>query len=387
MIKVLHITPWYAPAWSSGGTAVAATNLCEALVKLDCDVTVFTTLDSGGGNFLAKNSFNKIRKGVKVFYFNCGIFKSRFRSAALSLEMFIKIFNNANSFDLIHIHSTRHIYGIATLIICKIINKPYIVTPHGSLMKYWMNEIGYPFFKKLYSKLIDKYVLRNASKIHFLCKYEYESSKKFSFNNNFFLLPNGIKIIEEPIQNEKNENHLKLLSVARIHPQKNLLELIKAVSLFKKDEVSLDIFGSVYDKDYYKLCISYINKNCKKKIRLKKPLPKKEILKIYKNYDLFCMPSIVEGISMALIEAASNGLPALITRGVANYKEILFDKSGILTKRDYQDIYKNILEIYQNREKLIEMKKNAYLSSQKRYDISKVSKELLKTYKTIYFKN
>ena len=141
MIKVLHITPWYAPAWSSGGTAVASANLCESLAKLNCNITVYTTLDAGGGKFLSKKFFHEIRNGVKVFYFNCGIFRSSFRSAALSLGMIIKIFSQAHNFDLIHIHSTRHIYGIVTLIICKILNKPYIVTPHGSLMKYWMNDI------------------------------------------------------------------------------------------------------------------------------------------------------------------------------------------------------------------------------------------------------
>ena len=229
--------------------------------------------------------------------------------------------------------------------------------------------------------------MKNAYQIHFLCKREFELSRNFSFNKNHFLLPNGIQINKRVNIKEEIKSQLRLLSVARIHPQKNLLELIKAVSMFKKEDIRLDIFGSIDDKNYFKLCNDFINKYSKDRIIINSPVSKKEILEIYKDYDLFCMPSLVEGISMALIEAASNGLPALITKGVANYKEILMDNAGILTKKDHKDIYKFLQKIYKNRHLLKKMKENAYLSAKNRYEINQISAKLLKKYNDICSNN
>ena len=122
-MKILHITPWYAPAWAAGGTAVSVTNFCEGLANINSDVTVFTTLDSGEKKPLSKNSFFELRNKVKVYYFKCGILGSSFRGAALSIEMALAIFKNFRKFDIIHLHSTRNLYGFIVLIACKLNKK------------------------------------------------------------------------------------------------------------------------------------------------------------------------------------------------------------------------------------------------------------------------
>ena len=45
MIKVLHFTPYYAPAWSKGGVAIASKNLCEKLSTQGYQITDFTKLN------------------------------------------------------------------------------------------------------------------------------------------------------------------------------------------------------------------------------------------------------------------------------------------------------------------------------------------------------
>ena len=46
-MKVLHVTPFYEPAWAYGGMARAAAALCRALVRRGHEVTVITTLLDG----------------------------------------------------------------------------------------------------------------------------------------------------------------------------------------------------------------------------------------------------------------------------------------------------------------------------------------------------
>lgn len=114
--------------------------------------------------------------GVKVYYFNSSLFGIPFRSACFSISLIIKLFLSVKDFDLYHIHSTRNIYGLFIFLICKFYKKPYVITPHATLMEYWMKFIGYPRLKLIYSKIIEKQILKNASRLHFLTKYEQISS-------------------------------------------------------------------------------------------------------------------------------------------------------------------------------------------------------------------
>ena len=51
-MKILHVTPWYEPAWSTGGTAISASNICRAQANLGHEVTVFTTTEAGNEKVL-----------------------------------------------------------------------------------------------------------------------------------------------------------------------------------------------------------------------------------------------------------------------------------------------------------------------------------------------
>jgi len=383
-MKLLHITPWYAPAWASGGTAVAATSLCEGLVELGCDVTVFTTVDAGADNALSDKTFYDLRNGVQVTYFSGGLFGLPFRRAALSFSMCFSIVKLIKKFDLVHIHSTRHIYGFLAMLMCKRHSIPYIVTPHASIMDYWMNEIGYPWLKKFYSALIDRKVLNSAAAIHYLTQFEADTSFSQARNNNFFILANGIdmKSISRP-NSSRCRKTLKLLSVGRIHPQKNTLELVKAVCSLKEFEIQLDLIGSIYEKEYFKKCMSEVEKTGAANVNFVGTLPIDEVLERYQHYDILCMPSVVEGVSMALIEAASRGLPALITKGVGNHQEVIADKAGLLTGLDADSIAEELTQILKNRASLDTLSFNAYISATKRYNIEIVCQELLAQYSNI----
>lgn len=387
-MKLLHITPWYAPAWATGGTAVAATSLCEGLVELDCDVTVYTTVDAGEYNSLSDKTFYDLRNGVQVTYFSGGFFGLPFRRAALSFSMCFSIIRKIKEFDLIHIHSTRHIYGFFTMIMCKWHNIPYVVTPHASIMDYWMNEIGYPWLKKFYSLLVDRHVLKSASSIHYLTQFEADTSYSQARNNNFFVLANGIDMKRiNKANNLRCSNTLKLLSVGRIHPQKNTLELVKAVCSLKKYDLKLDLIGSIDDREYFKKCISEVEKTGATNVNFVGTLPIEEVIDRYQHYDIFCMPSVVEGVSMALIEAASRGLPALITEGVGNHQEVMADEAGLLTDFDSESIAKNLTKILEDRSLLDSMSLNAYSSAAKRYNIDVICEKLLVHYSTILESN
>ena len=381
-MKVLHISPWYAPAWASGGTAVAATNLCEELSKQGIDISVFTTTDMGGEKKISESTIHEERRGVSVTYFSCGIFGSTKRQAALSWELCIAIIKNTRKFDLVHIHSTRHIYGLAASYACRRANVPYIITPHASLMDFWVTSVGTSFFKKPYLKLIEKIVLSNANSLHYLSDFERSSSRKWSYNSSSVVIPNGIHSTEFEIDSTINRTKkpIKLIHVGRVHPQKNTLAMIQAVGEFPASDVLLDIVGAVGDESFYKECTSFIDSNNVKNIRFLGFKPFDDVQKLYMSYDLFCMPSLCEGVSMALIEAASWGLPCLVSNQVGNHVEIAEDNAGLICETRVDSIIANLNRLLEDEKLLPLLKKGALDSSRKRYSLVKNVSSLKREY-------
>src|SRR5690606_2797814 len=115
------------------------------------------------------------------------------------------------------------------------------------------------------------------------------------------------------INRTKEELPFNLLYVGRFTKGKNLINLIKAVELLNKvrHTVSLTLVGgggnneqNVISKAKQTAHVYYIGE-------IK---DKRELLNIYKNHDIFVMPSKGETFGLVYVEALLQGLPILYTQ-------------------------------------------------------------------------
>src|SRR5881296_3455913 len=98
-MRILHVAPFYAPAWAFGGMARAATGLCRALVRRGHDVTVVTSLVGDAPR-------EEQRDGVRVLRWpGPQILLRRLAPAAMGLGRYLDA--EAPSFDLAHLHGHR----------------------------------------------------------------------------------------------------------------------------------------------------------------------------------------------------------------------------------------------------------------------------------------
>lgn len=390
-MKLLVIVPWYEPAWGAGGTATAVSSLNRELIKLGINITVLTTDDAGGGKFL-DIEINKEYNcgGVKVYYYPCNFFiktKKAFYSSGLVKKIKIEVPKH----DLIHIHGTRHAFSFITAYYAKKYSKKFIVTPHASLMQWWMDEIGNVFLKKLYMKYIESYTISNASAIHFLTSEEKFQSRRYIYGAKSFIVSNGIELndykinfeIRNQLRKKYNVNDKNvLLFLGRIHPQKNIHLVVEAMSMLKN--TVFFIVGTLSDKNYYNKILALIKKNnLDDKVFFIPPVTKEEVKYWYWTSDFFISPSVVEGVSMSIIESLASSLPVIVSKNVANYREIEEDKCGLIVETKVASITKSLLKLENSKTENKFYANNSEISAIKRYDIKIVAKNIKENYTRI----
>ena len=85
--------------------------------------------------------------------------------------------------------------------------------------------------------------------------------------------------------------------------------------------------------------------------------------KLYQAFDVFCLPSLYEGLGMVLIEAQCSGLPSLCSTevpSIAKVTENLFFEKLTESSKSWQIKIKIILENKKRNNYIEEIKKHGY---------------------------
>jgi len=198
------------------------------------------------------------------------------------------------------------------------------------------------------------------------------------------IIPNGIdgfwlrnKNYSKKMPNNKT---LKLLYVGTISKRKNLITTVKTAQLLREIgyDAILTVVGEIIDRAIFNQIkdlpyVNYIN-----------PMPKENLIKIYRENDIFIMPSITETFGLVYAEAMSQGLPIIYTKGQG------FDgqfEDGVVGYSvncyDAQDIANKVISIL---DKYEECSRNCIELCNK-FDWDKIATTYTKVYKDILNKN
>jgi glycosyltransferase involved in cell wall biosynthesis len=294
-----------------------------------------------------------------------------------------KILNNLingfdiKKFDILHAHSLFS-NGYIAMKIKEKYGIPYIVAVRDTDVN--------TFFKKLiYLRSLGNKILLEAENIVFLSKpYRDHLIKRYVKVENqdiilkkSYVIPNGIDKFW--LENKgfsktlRNKNEIKLLYVGSICKRKNILTTIKAIDILKQKgyNIRFTIVGKVVDGAIY---------NEIQKFDFVKYLPPKqkdELLTIYKENDIYVMPSITETFGLVYPEAMSQGLPVIYSRGQGFDGQFEDGEVGFAVNCfDSNEIAERIIDINENYNKI----SNCCIRLVDKFDWVNISKK----YKTLY---
>jgi len=142
----------------------------------------------------------------------------------------------------------------------------------------------------------------------------------------------------------------------------------------------VDFVGDGDEKEeYIKLAK---DKNVYEQVIFSSYVPRKKMPRKYQDADVFVLPSYNEGMSNALLEAMSCGLPVVVTN-VGGTEELVDKTNGfVFSPGNVEELVKILKELYFNKEKLEELGKNSRKKAEQ-FNWNNIANKYLELFNTI----
>ena len=117
--------------------------------------------------------------------------------------------------------------------------------------------------------------------------------------------------LQQKLEEKKDSKPIQILFLARLEREKGIFEMIEAFQELHKTmkNIKLTIAGDGQDfKEVKKLVEAYNN------IHVVGEVEGEEKIKLFKQSDIYCLPSYSEGLPISVLEAISFGLPVVTTK-------------------------------------------------------------------------
>lgn len=246
----------------------------------------------------------------------------------------------------------RSMYTIVMNALCKWYNVPTILY---NLSPVWDKPKKMDLAHKIVWKLTPKYRITPTN----LVGIDFEGLVKdeYGYWAPFLMEP---QIAPEEKKYFKNDK-INVFCIGKYQERKNLQMMIEVVEeLLPKYDLHLTIAGEVsnhFHEEYYERVTKYVREHCLEEyVTFFVNISREQVFNIYKESDVYVVPSTGEPASITVIEAMSCSVPAIsgTDNGTASY--IDFGKTGyVFEDNDKADLREKLEKIICNKDNILEM--------------------------------
>lgn len=311
-MRVLHITPAFFPATYWGGPIYSVYGLCSALAKLpDVTLRVLTT-DSAGpdrSESVEVTSFPMYYpEGYEVF------FCRRWWAASVSPGMILRLWSMIRWADVVHLTAVYSPPTIPTLLICRVLGKPVVWSPRGSLQR-WEGATRLSL-KRAWEWNSNVLINRQSCVLHVTSEQEATDSRTRIPDADIIHIPNGVDIPEAlPARSWLPDGKLRLLYLGRLHPIKGLENLLRALKALEDETISLAICGSGDEAYSRSLQLLVREFGLERRVSFQGHVTGEKKMKTFMQADVCVVPSFTENFGMVTAEALAHGVPVIASKG------------------------------------------------------------------------
>ena len=196
------------------------------------------------------------------------------------------------------------------------------------------------------------------------------------------VIPNGVELDRFfPAETSEKSKVLRLLTVGRLSVTKRIEMLIDAVEILHRTACKLHLTvvgGGQMEKQFRNIVTE---RELRDVIKITGRMDSKKMSEVYRQNDIFISASMQEGMSNAMLEAMSSGLPIVTTRceGLAE----LIDGNGLIVEQDnVEEIAKAVKRLADNPELYKQMSTAARKQAEK-FDWANVAQSYIEKYRKI----
>jgi glycosyltransferase involved in cell wall biosynthesis len=358
----------------TGGVEARCYNIAKRLAK-KFNITLITSWRTDQKREDTFYGIKVIRVGGYHAYSNYAGFLSRFRFAQAA----IKTGAAMKDIDLVEGYNFTTYYPAYA--IAKKLRRPVIVTYHETWTGEWIKNKGlltgipYELFERFLLRLkFDKYIcVSNFTKERLI--------QRGIPDKKTVVIPNGIDVGECRKASAKKYNHPTICYVGRLTETKKVDILIRAIQLIKNQipDIQCKIIGKGPRQSFLKRLardlklsrnvefLGFIENN-------------KDVMKVIKSSHVLCLPSILEGFGMVIVEAMALGIP-YVCADIPPLVETTRNGNGglLFIPGNPTDLSKKIIQLINNKE-LYTKKQKEEKKTVKYYDWDNLSSETEKIY-------
>lgn len=287
-MRLLHVAPFFEPAWERGGMARAATGLARALAARGHQVTVVTTRSAGAPAEEAED-------GVRVLRWSVPAILERHLMPWVP-GMVPHLLALAQDADLAHVHGHRSGLAAAAAKAFTLAGVPFVLQPHGTYPTHGQRVVA----KAVYDRLVgDRLVARAAALV------AVSEAEACDLPRPAAIVPNGV--VMPRASGPKARPGQRLLFVGSDRPQKRGLRLVELMAALP--EAWLEVVGpvgAVFRSAFAPMA---------ERVTWCGVLAPAELAAAYGRADLVVHPALGEAFGLVPFEAALCGTAAVVADG------------------------------------------------------------------------
>jgi glycosyltransferase involved in cell wall biosynthesis len=315
---VLHVTPYFAPAFIYGGPPRSVLGLCEALAAQHVPVHVITTSANGTSDLSSEKRAGPWPPGMAVTYLDRTFPSGRFNARGLN-DTLDRLLPTAS---LVHVHGCWHMLSWRVTRICRARTMPYVVSPRGMLSPWSFSH--HAVGKRLAYPALERHVLARAAGVHATSEGEANELRALIPNLPLTVIPNGVdrpRPTPEHVRAFREAFQIParapvVLYAGRLHVKKGLEVLLGAFERVGQTypQARLVLAGAI-DRDYEQAIRRLVAAHpFADRIIVTGLLERQQLNAAYGAAAVFAFPSRSENFGITVAEAMAAGLPVVVSR-------------------------------------------------------------------------
>ena len=314
-------------------------NYCETIAKKGYECTAVVPLDKFG--YRGRFPFEIID-----YYSRSLPLLPQYDAGMPAFDLHYNARLKMTDFDIVHVH-TPFIAGNEGIKYAKDRNIPLIGTFHSKYYDDFLQITGSRYMAELGTDMIVRFY-DHCDEVWAVSESSAETLKSYGYKGHIEVMPNGMMIKElDPSWAGLAKEHFGinddpcLLYVGQMNWKKNILKILEAAAMLKKDGVKFNLImaGKGPHEDEINAKIKELGID--DITHVVGHILREDLLSgLYMLADLFVFPSLYDNGPMVVREAANAGTPSIVTGGSSSAEGIDDGVNGFYCEDNSESIYR-----------------------------------------------